>query len=114
MNRWQIICPLIAVFLAVIVLGEIHARSQRKILLSAVTQQVDSHTAKIGELLAEMRGSNVAVVEDAAFKELQTIPSTSLILRSMIRVAPARNGQFVCVVDTDSLGIPPRTIRSSR
>jgi hypothetical protein len=114
MNKWQIICPLVALVLVAAVFGTIHMRGERRVLVSAVTQQVDGHTAKIGELLAAMRGGNVTVVEDAAFQELQTIPSTSLISRSMIRVAPVADGRFECVVDTTSLGVPPRAIRSSR
>jgi hypothetical protein len=65
-------------------------------------------------LLAAMRGTNATVVEDAAFHELQSIPSTSLISRSMIRIAPAGDGLLECVIDTSPLGIPPRTIRSSQ
>src|SRR5688572_10689641 len=102
MNKWQIICPVAAILLAVIVFGSIHTRGQRRALVSAVTQQVDGHAVKIGELLAAMRGSNVTVVEDAAFQELQGIPSTSLISRSMIRVAPAGEGRLECVIDTTS------------
>jgi len=114
MNKWQIICPVVALVLAAIVFGTIHERGERRVLVSAVTRQVDGHASKIGELLITMRGSNVTVVEDAAFQELQAAPSTSLISRPMIRVAPAADGRFECVVDTSSLGIQPRTIRSSR
>ena len=114
MNKWQIICPAIALVLAAIVFGTIHERGERRVLVSAVTRQVDGHASKIGELLVTMRGSNVTVVEDAAFQELQAVPSTSLISRSMIRVTPAADGRFELVVDTSSLGIQPRTIRSSR
>ena len=114
MNKWQIICPVVAMLLAVLVFGSIHMRGERRILVSAVTQQLDGHAPQIGELLTAMRGSNAVVVADAAFKEMQTIPSTSLISRSMVRVAPAGDGHLECVVDTSSLGIPPRTIRSSR
>jgi hypothetical protein len=114
MNKWQIICPVVPLVLAAIVFGTIHIRGERRVLVSAVTHQLDGHTAKIGALLAALRGSNVTVVEDAAFQELQGIPSTSLISRSMIRVAPAGDGRLECVVDTSPLGIPPRTIRSPR
>ena len=89
-------------------------RGERRYLVSAVTWQIDGHTAKIGELLTTVLGTNITVVEDAAFQELQAAPSTSLISRSMIRVASASDGRFECVVDTSSLGIPPHTIRSSR
>lgn len=87
---------------------------ERRGLVSAVTLQLDAHAAQIGELLANMRGSNATVVEDAAFHELQAIPSTSLISRSMVRVAAAGDGRLECVIDTSSLGIPSRTIPSSR
>jgi hypothetical protein len=114
MNKWQIICPVAAMLVVLIVFGSIHMRGERRYLVSAVTQQIDGHAPQIGELLAGMRGSNATVVEDAAFQELQAIPSTSLISRSMIRVTPAGDGRLQCVVDTSSLGIPPRTLRSSR
>jgi len=114
MNKWQIICPVAAILLAVIVAGSIHMRGQRRALVSAVTQQLDGHTAQILVLLAQMRASNATVVEDAAFQELQAIPSTSLISRAMIRVAPAGDGRLECVINASSLGIPPRTIRSSQ
>jgi hypothetical protein len=114
MNKWQIICPAVAMLAAAIVFGSVHMRGERRALVSAVTQHLDAHALQIGELLAAMRGSNATVVEDAAFQELQAIPSTSLISRSMIRVAAAGDGRLECVVDASSLGIPPRTIRSSR
>ena len=114
MNKWQIICPVVAMLVVVIVFGSIHMRGERRYLVSAVTRQLDAHTAQIGELLAAMRVSNATVVADAAFHELQAIPSTSLISRSMLRVAPAGDGRLECVIDTSPLGIPPRTIRSSR
>ena len=114
MNKWQIICPVVAILLTGLVLGSIHLRGERRALVSAVTQQLDGHALRIGELLAAMHGSSATVVEDAAFQELQAIPSTSLISRSMVRVAPAGDGRLECVIDTSSIGIPPRTIRSSQ
>jgi hypothetical protein len=102
MNKWQIICPVVALLLTALVFGSIHMRGERRYLISAVTQQIDGHAPQIGGLLTAMRGSNVTVVEDAAFQELQAIPSTSLISRSMIRVAPAGDGGLECVVDTDA------------
>ncbi len=112
MNKWQIICPVVAMLLAVIVLGSIHSRGVRRALVSAVTQQLDGHSPQIAALLTTMRGSNVTVIEDAAYQELQVIPSTSLISRSMIRVAPTADGFLECVIDTSSLGIAPRTIQA--
>jgi len=111
MNKWQIICPVVALLLVVIVLGSIHSRGERRILVSAVTHQIDDHAVQIGELLATMHDSNVTLIEDAAFRELQAMPSTSLISRSMIKVAPAADGFLECVIDTSSLDITPRTIR---
>ncbi len=114
MNKWQIICPVVAMLVAVVVFGNIHMRREQRALASAVTQQVDAHAPQIGELLAAMRGSNAIVVEDAAYQELQARPSTSLISRSMIRIASAGDGRLECIIDTSPLGIPPRTIRSSQ
>src|SRR5438128_845717 len=114
MNKWQLICPVVAMLVAVIVFGSTHSRGERRALISAVTQQLDGHAPHIGELLASMRGSNVTFIEDAAYQELQTIPSTSLISRSMIRVAPTAGCFLECVIDTSSFGIAPRTIRASR
>ena len=112
MNKWQIICPVVAMLLAVIILGSIHLRGERRALVLAVTHQLDGHTTQIGELLATMRGSNITLIEDAAYQELQATPSTSLISRTMIRVAPAADGFLECVIDTSSFDIPPRTIRA--
>ncbi len=99
---------------SVIIVGSIHRGGEGRALVSAVTQQIGAHAPQIGELLANMRGSNTTVVADAAFKELQAIPSTSLISRSMIRVASDGDGRLECVLDTSSLGVPARTIRSSQ
>src|SRR5437762_8471436 len=112
MNKCQIICPAAAMLVAGIVLASTYAGGHRRALASAVTQQVEGHSPQIAALLTTMRGSNVAVIEDAAYQELQTAPSTSLISRSMVAVAPAGDGGLQCVIDTSSLGIPPRTIRS--
>ena len=114
MNRWQIICPVLAMLVVAVVFGGIHMRGDRRTLVSAVTQQVDGHALRIGGLLATMRGSNVTLIEDAAYQELLAIPSTSLISRSMIKVALTADGFLECVIDTSSMGIAPRTIRASR
>ena len=79
MNKWQIICPVVALLLTALVFGSIHMRGERRCLVSAVTRQIDGHAPRIGELLTAMRGSNVTVVADAAFHELQAMPFTSLI-----------------------------------
>ena len=112
MNKWQIICPVVALLVVGIVLASRHAGGHRQTLVSAVTQQVDGHARQIAALLTTMRGSNVTVIADAAYQELQAIPSTSLISRSMVTVASTGDGGLQCVIDTSSLGIPSRTIRS--
>jgi hypothetical protein len=59
-----------------------------------------------------MHGIDVKVVGNAVFEELQTKASTSLISRDMITVTVTGNGALECLIDMNSLGIPPRTIRS--
>ena len=90
------------------------ASVHRRYMTTAVTNQLDAHTQQIAVLLATMRGSDVSSIEDAAHKELQAVPSTSLISRSMIRVARAADGSLECIIDTSSLGVAPRTIQPSR
>jgi hypothetical protein len=116
MNKWQIrqiICPPIAALVVAIVFGSIHLRGERRYLEAAVTRQIDSHSTQIVSLLSNMPRTNVTLVEDAVFQELQRAPSTSLITRPMIRVATAGDGSLECVVDTSSLGVAVSTIRSS-
>ena len=109
-----LLCLVVVVLLGVVAwLAHQHGASHRRALVSAITHQLDGHAPQIGELLATMHGSNVTLVEDAAYQELQAIPSTSLISRSMIRVAPAADGFLECVIDPSSFGIAPRTIRAS-
>ena len=86
--------------------------AQRRARIPAVVRELNGHTSQIAVLLATMRGSNAVVVEDTIFQELQDTPSTSLILRSHIKVAPAGGGRLLCVIDTSPLGIAPRTIWS--
>lgn len=112
MNKWQIIYPVVAMLVVVGVLASRHAGGHRRALVLAVTQQVDRHSPQIAALLTTLRGSNVTVIEDAAYQELEAIPSPSLISRSMITVAPAGNGRLQCVIDTSRWGVPPRTISS--
>ena len=112
MNKWQIICPVVAILILGIVLASRHAGGHRRTLVSAITQQIDGHSPQIAALLTSMRGSNVTLIEEAAYQELQTLPSTSLISRAMVTVAVTGDGKLQCVIDTSSLGIPPRTIRS--
>jgi len=116
MKRWfLLVCLVGLVLLGVIVwIAHEHATVQHHVLVSAVTYQLDGHTPQIAALLTTMRGSEVSRIEDAAYQELQAIPSTSLISRSMIRVAPGADGLLECVIDTSSFDIAPRTIRASR
>jgi hypothetical protein len=100
-------------FLAATVFGILHLRGERRGMVGAITHQIDGHAPKIAEILGNLRGSNVTFVETAVFQELQTIPSTSLIARTMVKVAPSNDGHLECVIDTSSMGIPPRTIWSS-
>jgi hypothetical protein len=111
----QVLCIIsVAILGGFIVLGYQQAATHRRGLVSAVARQVDGHSEQITELLTTMRGSNVTEIADAAFQELQAMPSTSLITRSMVKVTPGTNGNLECVIDTCSLGIEPRTIRGSR
>jgi hypothetical protein len=117
MNKWQIICPVTAMLLIAIPAGIYgwigHVHLERHILVSAVTQQLDRHTTNIVQILSGMAVTDASLQDDAIFQELQKIPSTSLISRSMVKVAATTNGHLECTVDTSSLGIPPRTIRDS-
>jgi hypothetical protein len=47
MNKWQIICPLVASLLAAIVVGSIHLRGEHRALVSAVNHQVDGHSPQM-------------------------------------------------------------------
>ena len=114
MNKWQIICPVVALVLAAMVFWNMHMRVERRALVSAVTEHLNAHVSQISQLLEAMHGSNSTVVEDAVFQELQSTPSSSLISRSMIKVAPAMDGDLECIVDTSPLGISTRTIRGSQ
>jgi len=61
-------------------------------MTSAITHQLDAHSQQIALLLATMPDGDSSSIEDAAYKELQTIPSTSLISRSMVRGACTGRG----------------------
>jgi len=88
-------------------------RSERRAVISVVTQEINAHAPQIEKILVAMHDSNATVVKDTAFQEMQTKPSSSLISRSMIRIESAGDGHLECVIDTSALGVPPRTIRSS-
>jgi hypothetical protein len=113
-NSSLLLCLLGLVLPGVILwLSHQHGAAHHRALVSAVASQLDGHSLQIAALLTTMRGSNVTLIEDAAYQELQAIPSTSLISRTMIRVAPAADGFLECVIDTSSFDIAPRTIRPS-
>jgi hypothetical protein len=116
MKRLSLLLCLVGLVLLgfVVWIGHEHGTAQHRVLVSAVTSQLDGHTPQIAALLTTMRGSEVSRIEDAAYQELQAIPSTSLISRSMIRVAPGADGLLECVIDTSSFDIAPRTIRALR
>jgi hypothetical protein len=89
-----------------------HAAYQRSAIRMTVKNQVYQHEDAIEIILARMRGTNSAAIEEAIFEELKARPSSSLITRSMVRVKSAGDGEFECVVDTRSLGVEPLTIRA--
>ena len=108
------ICLAVAVLLGfVLSFAHRHGAAKRRAYTSAVTAQLDGHSSQIAALLTAMHGSNATMVEDAILEELQSIPSTSEISRSMIRVVTAGDGRLECVIDTTSLGFAPRTIPGS-
>lgn len=115
MKRSQMILWLVVlVLLGRIFLGNLsHRGAQRRTLTAAVSHQIDGHSSKIAGLLVELRGRDVSQVEDAVWQELQARPSTTLISRSMIKVAPGADGSLECVIDSGAFGLPSRTIRGS-
>jgi len=84
-----------------------------RILTRAVTGQLDGHSSRIATMLTTMSNTDTILIEDAAYRELQTVPSTSLILRSDIKVTAAPDGLLQCVIDTRRFGVAPRIIRQS-
>ena len=115
MNKWQIICPLVAMWLfGSILYGIIYIPTARRTMVSAVTHQLSSHASRIVALLSERSTTNLAFVADAAFEELKSVPSTSLIPRRMIRVVVAPDENLECVIDTSALGLPAVTLRSAQ
>ncbi len=98
--------------LVIILVGARHqAAADARYLTHAVTHELDSHSAGIAVLLAEMNTNDLSYVEDAAFAELQRRDSTSLITRADIHVKRTPGGSLECVIDTSRWGVPTRTIR---
>lgn len=116
MKRWFLSLFLVGLVLLGVIgwFARQHGATQHRAVVSAVIRQLDGHAPQIASLLTTMRGIEGSRIEDAAYQELQGIPSTSLISRSMVRVAPGADGFLECVIDTSSFDIPPRTIRASR
>ena len=111
MNRWQLICPLALLVLVIAFVAHRHAQLHNRALMQAVTDQLDGHAPALGALLVAMGTNDTVAIEDAAYAELQRVPSTSLIARADIRVTRTSNGSIQCVVDTSRWGVSPRTIR---
>jgi hypothetical protein len=103
----------LVILAVVIAVGLQQASIDRKILVRAVTQQLDGHSPSIVTMLSTMSNSDTSLIEDAAYRELQTAPSTSLILRSDIKVMAAHDGLLQCMIDTSRFGLPPRVIHQS-
>lgn len=95
------------------VVGHLHLRTQRQYLVSAVTRQLDAHSANIATLLSDEDKRTVSQREDAVFEELQRAPSTSLITREMVSVRQSTGSVLECVIDTASLGIKTRRIQEA-
>ena len=109
MNKWQIICPVTLIAIVVLVAVHNQAVTDRRVLVDAVTHQLDSHTAGIATLLAAMKTNDTSSVEDAAFSELQHAHS-SLISRADIHVTRTSDGSLECSIDTSRWGVASRTI----
>jgi len=103
----------VALLGALILFAHYQASLDSRILTRAVTGQLDGHSSRIATMLTTMSNTDTILIEDAAYRELQTVPSTSLILRSDIKVTAAPNGLLQCVIDTSRFGIAPLIIRQS-
>jgi len=96
------------------VFGFMHGRGHRRHLVSAVTHQMDPHSANIATLLSEVGSRSASQLEDAVYEELQRAPSTSLIAREMVSVRSSTGNVLECVIDTASLGLQARLIQQAR
>jgi hypothetical protein len=94
--------------------GHHRASIHRRLLLGALSSQIDGHREKIQSLLNTMSTNDTSAIEEAVYKELQGIPSTSLISRSDIRVSATSSG-VQCMIDTSRFGVvPPNIVRETR
>lgn len=94
---------------ALVIVGLQQASVHRRILVTALTYQLDGHAGKIQSLLSTMGTNDTSAIEDAAYKELQAIPSTSPISRADVKVAAVRGG-LQCTIDTSRFGVTARVI----
>jgi hypothetical protein len=112
MNKWQIICPVVAIAIVGIVLIARQGATDRHALRVAVERQIDEHSPQIVTVLNAMSTNDTSAIEDTIYIELQHGPSTSLITRADVRVSRA-NADLECVIDTSRWGIAPRQIHQS-
>ena len=113
MNKWQIICPLVALLIAGLVVGSIHLQGERRELVHAVNDQLNGYSPRISSLRKSMRTNDIKAIEDAVYRELPAEDGPLQISRSMIKVARSADGSLECVIDVSSVGMPPWTNRSS-
>lgn len=104
----------LVLLVGLLLVGRHQASIHRRILLGALMSQLDGHREKIQSLLNTMSTNDTSAIEEAIYKELQGIPSTSLISRSDIRVT-ATSSSVQCMIDTSRVGVvPPNIVRESR
>jgi hypothetical protein len=96
-----------------VAVGHQQASAHRRILVGALTSQLDGHALKIEMLLSTMRTNDIPDIEEAIYRELQVIPCTSLISRSDVWVLGTHTG-LQCVIDTSKYRVPPRIIKESK
>ena len=79
--------------------------------MGALMSQLDGHREKIQSLLNTISTNDTSAIEEAVYKELKGVPSTSLISRSNIRVTTTSSG-VQCMIDTSKFGVvPPNIVR---
>lgn len=114
MNKWQIICPVIALAIIGLFVALQHGSNHRKILRTAIEQQLDAQSTNIAHTLTTMSTNEPSAIADAIYLELQGSPSTSLLTslltRADIQVSRSTNG-LECLIDTTRWGLTPRSIR---
>ena len=113
MNKWQIICPLTFLALIGVLAMQNQLVTERHVVTSGVTHQLDTHSANIAALLGTMRTNKPAEIEDAVYAELQLPGWASLITRSDIRVTRTAGGLLQCTIDASRDRVPLRTIHQA-